>query len=216
MNLGFSHDFIMKIMTCVLTVLHRIQVNGQLLDSFVLNGQSADDILMFVLTSQQCIDLIDIRPPIFFYFFFVTQKQGNRLMSKSQIMFGKYTPPSIAQRVSNRLNIHRHVDHFTYIGATLFVGRVHSSVWNPIIRRIQTKITNWKSTLSHARKDNALRSICSTILNYWLPFQQMIIKTKNFFQSHLSLFFFFYGNEALLSIRILLQFLGNLLPCLGF
>lgn len=38
MNLGFSHDFIMKIMTCVLTVKHRIQANGQLLDSFIPYG----------------------------------------------------------------------------------------------------------------------------------------------------------------------------------
>lgn len=111
-----------------------------------------------------------------------------RKLLKSQLLFSRSASPTAKHLAISNLNIHNTVNHFTYLGAHLSTKHTSADdIWNPVIKKIQTRISDWKGLTPYQARQNVLiHMICSSLPNYWLPHQKIYTKTKNSMQHHLS------------------------------
>lgn len=147
-------------------------------------------ILIFASISNKALNFInDI-------LHFSHQQAGKKInINKSQLLLPDLLLDHLRDWLSDSLRIQNKVLTITYLGAQSSINRTSSSIWTTVIKKLKSKITNWKgSVLSHAGRHVLIQSVCSTLPNYWLPRKHILTKQKLKFKV---IWISFYGQENL-------------------
>ncbi|XP_058749041.1 uncharacterized protein LOC131622003 [Vicia villosa] len=146
--MGFPVHMIHLIKRCISTVSYQILLN--------------DDSLIFARANQKEAEVI--LTVLYRY-----QRAPGQMVNidKSQVSFSKNLGTDTCEMVRQRLGMVSVVNHGTYLGLPVILGRSKKEVFGLVIDRVWKKIKGWKENfLSKAGKEILLKAVAQAIPNY--------------------------------------------------